>query len=1104
MILSVYSAEELKDAIDADHGDRIIQLMDDIVYVRSRPIDGGLDHLIMTDNITLDFGGHTLTVKRGENTHLVYPSLIYYVGQGKTLTLVDAQIELNDQLSFLSENRGQVLVKSTGRTGIQGSEGGINSYNSLIHNNFGLLTIEGGCFELDYLAYKNEISQHYESQGQLIICDGCFEMRAKLTNSNTGSIEVRGGNFQTAGDFVGSNTSMAIEGGHFEIEGNFVQTNRGLLYVKEGYFEVGGAMVNDNKNTLSIQGGHYQLQGHLAKGSRDPNIVRINGGDFEIENGYALHCNPYSILNITGGSFEQKGDVPGAVIYMEGGLAELSGGTFTSAGGSPVFVIKEGAEDARILISQGYTTEPMQWQEAPSLSISPLDLSVHFRVAGESHDIQEGSPLSMVFPSDPLPPSGQIFVGWEDQRGEIVRELYSLKASCQLDARFASSQPLTSEAELKAALEAKEPVLLLEGHVTLEAYLTVDYDCLITSENGACLKRAPGNDSDPLLLIAREDEQETRVTLRNLCLDGEKRESAAPAVFVDEGTSLYLDHTTIKDNICENDQGRFGGGISGSGDIHLMAGTLIHGNSTNGVGGGLQSDGQIFLYEGCVIRDNQASRGGGLALAPWELGAPTGKYGSLVSMWGGEIINNRADQDGGGLYLENSSMTLMGGLIEGNEAGSRGGGIGGSSGYLFMTGGRVRGNRAVSGGGIGGSVNGLIKAAVYSNYASQEGDDLYYDSNLSMVLCQTVSPQPYMSWEADTGWPAFLLEDQEESLEPHGLVFPLKGWYTDGGWNDYRFSTARYEEADQDPWPLSKPLVWIGAGSPDANGYRNRSALKSIWQGSLVLYHANGSQDPPVYDPSAHTQGAWAEALSNPFLREGYQFTGWNTDPLGQGQPLAVGSVFQIDGNLDLYAQWMPVPETPEAGGQEEDPDGRGNLHIRLWVSGKGDKQDSSYEFLVSSEDPLLEGEFGDLVFEGGRAVFLMKSGQSQSLTDLPSGVSLTVTLDGYGHGSPEVNGQAGAFFATIIGSDTNQEAIFRLFYEESGPVGGVEEGPEGELPGEGGSSKEDTHPPQDDPEGGSAPVTGEGRPFLYGALASLLLAAFFFLQAWKTWPEPS
>ena len=47
--------------------------------------------------------------------------------------------------------------------------------------------------------------------------------------------------------------------------------------------------------------------------------------------------------------------------------------------------------------------------------------------------------------------------------------------------------------------------------------------------------------------------------------------------------------------------------------------------------------------------------------------------------------------------------------------------------------------------------------------------------------------------------------------------------------------------------------------------------------------------------------------LDNAFRRDGYYFTGWNTEPDGSGQDYVAGDVITISSGLTLYAQWIDV-----------------------------------------------------------------------------------------------------------------------------------------------------------------------------------------------------
>lgn len=71
-----------------------------------------------------------------------------------------------------------------------------------------------------------------------------------------------------------------------------------------------------------------------------------------------------------------------------------------------------------------------------------------------------------------------------------------------------------------------------------------------------------------------------------------------------------------------------------------------------------------------------------------------------------------------------------------------------------------------------------------------------------------------------------------------------------------------------------------------------------------ITFHANDGTD------STATQtlevGVDTQLIANPFVRENYAFTVWNTAPDGTGATYAdQGAVLELDGDLELYAQWQ-------------------------------------------------------------------------------------------------------------------------------------------------------------------------------------------------------
>jgi uncharacterized repeat protein (TIGR02543 family) len=97
----------------------------------------------------------------------------------------------------------------------------------------------------------------------------------------------------------------------------------------------------------------------------------------------------------------------------------------------------------------------------------------------------------------------------------------------------------------------------------------------------------------------------------------------------------------------------------------------------------------------------------------------------------------------------------------------------------------------------------------------------------------------------------------------------------------------------------------------DEGGYRRYEATEDysgVQPQYKVSYSANDGEghNPPTY---AYEAGAIATAAANPYTREGFTFTGWNTEEDGYGTAYAVGASITIGlASVVLYAQWEISP----------------------------------------------------------------------------------------------------------------------------------------------------------------------------------------------------
>lgn len=103
------------------------------------------------------------------------------------------------------------------------------------------------------------------------------------------------------------------------------------------------------------------------------------------------------------------------------------------------------------------------------------------------------------------------------------------------------------------------------------------------------------------------------------------------------------------------------------------------------------------------------------------------------------------------------------------------------------------------------------------------------------------------------------------------------------------------------------------AGSTVKN-MKTNVVLYAQWSGSVqytITYHGNKNTDGavPVDSNSPYGYNGSVTVLGkNTLEKANHTFTGWNTQADGQGEDYQVGQVFTITGNMNLYAQWAPVP----------------------------------------------------------------------------------------------------------------------------------------------------------------------------------------------------
>lgn len=104
---------------------------------------------------------------------------------------------------------------------------------------------------------------------------------------------------------------------------------------------------------------------------------------------------------------------------------------------------------------------------------------------------------------------------------------------------------------------------------------------------------------------------------------------------------------------------------------------------------------------------------------------------------------------------------------------------------------------------------------------------------------------------------------------------------------------------------------------------------------------------------------------------------------------------------------------SPPAPDPEPDPGEKtGSLAVSKTVVGDGGETDRAFEFVLTLDDALVEGTYGDMEFASGVAKFTLKHGERKVALGLPAGVRYTVeetAVEGYEASATNAAGSIGA-----------------------------------------------------------------------------------------------
>ena len=230
--------------------------------------------------------------------------------------------------------------------------------------------------------------------------------------------------------------------------------------------------------------------------------------------------------------------------------------------------------------------------------------------------------------------------------------------------------PVSSAAELKAAIANQQESILLTADVESDEPIAVDYDVTISGA-GKTIERADGYTGAIFNVAAGKN-----LTFENVIIDGgavwtstyglrsattNAGVTAAPTgnlVVVPAGSTVTLGEGVVLQN---NDGAS---AVNNSGTLIIDGAEIVH-NSANG-GGAVWNAGTLIINSGKINYNHSTSLGGAIRMT-------TGK---TLIMNGGEMNYNSAETIGGAIYgYTKETCKFNGGEMAYNTAGTAGGAI---------------------------------------------------------------------------------------------------------------------------------------------------------------------------------------------------------------------------------------------------------------------------------------------------------------------------------------------------------------------------------------------------------------------------------------------
>ena len=583
------------------------------------------------------------------------------------------------------------------------------------------------------------------------ICENVY----KGQHQNGGGIHINGKGTMSAG----------------VVSGNVSGNTGGGIY---GRIDITGGEISNNQ---AVYGGALAGRGNISGGIFYGNTAQKNGGAFYLDFNDEKKDNPLTISG-TAEIYDNQA-LSGGGIYVNRGICVLEGGSvyknqaYETGGGIGVSAdncVSEFTIKAPACVYDNQTGTPKGGNDLhfdPTKSNGKMGISLaaasdlqtkegkRGEAWQEEHEAEESGITDAIHQDTNVSLLEQSYTFRYEQKQKLMaasletdegqQQYISIQAAVD-GAQLLNQQALAEgqqqkEYRITVLRNRRESVIIPEGlkvQVDLNGWtIRGNGNSVFTVNRGADMTLADSSEDQSGILTEGKDLSHQfwggGVTVYGtLTMTGGTITQCGGGVYVDGSDAGFaLKNGTICDNS--------GYGVYITYGSFVMEEGLIARHTI--MGGGIYGTEMTITISGGSIRENTADNGGGICCA----------RGGTLTITGGEIVENYGKTTGGGLYLNGVKTNITGGRIQNNEALERGGGI-----WMTGTNGKWKGTLYVTGGILTDNMTETGKSDLYIQNTSQ----------VNVIPVSQMDPETYGNWcwkQLDTGKAWEQIESDDES-----------------------------------------------------------------------------------------------------------------------------------------------------------------------------------------------------------------------------------------------------------------------------------------------------------------------------------------------------